>query len=928
MGFEYQDLCALLRVAELYETGAKQFVQVEDRHTPLADRTEPWDIRILNSSPPDDWAFTEELWQAKDTPISKNQCFVYWKNLHRVAHGGELECAASAAIRNDVVLGLVTSARLHRDIERFSQFTECLRNYHRDPGREDLWEAVLEDYTGVDLDEIATLLTNGKDVNLGMFDHARDSNGSLYWFRRFAVASLQADWVRDRTLLSCARRLGLGIPDAEDAYESVCGAALALIRRNYGDAVPFEELVDLLAENKRVTPPARKVVKDILAEQREAAETSPASEVPIADLFVNPLGTLRSSGSETPEPIQAFDWLAKKLEDAPGSLTLLLGDFGHGKTTLLKVLAARSAKRWKEGDPIPVFIPLRRFFEGGQKLSDLVADALAHRVDLTQDIWRQHRWWILCDGFDELNAIHQDRPDWVRNRFDRLYQASRSPNVSLVISSRPILFMDPEARADYLKSFDRIMLEPFTDKQITQWLGKSKIGLTLDDLKDRGLSEIVRTPVILDLVSQLFRAGALADRNYRRVDVYRRFFEWVAETGGALDEGELMPKHEGIPIKVLRKIAIMLFSHDESQAGMMWVPLLLHELKKDGLQFDERLFVRHAFREGMPDYVEFLHQSLREYLVADHCYHAIFDSKDSELGPFDPNIRELLFARHLTQAKIEFFREIVEGKAADHDEGLRDALGEEWDWSRVLWLLNHQVSSELAERADELTTGDQESEEAITVLAWDSYMVRAEDDGFERMTSSSAPDLGLGNAALLVFLAKAYYLEACGEERGDFADDLSSLLRFLSSTEGLSHLVTILGGAIGGLAFRSAKWGLRCDDFRGFAFDGNAFLGTTFTSCTFEKTVFRNCRFKQVSFIRCTFKDCSFDSPSFEDTSFEHCWFDDETVLPREASLAVFNRCILEAGENDLSVMRSDQAGSCWADPITTIEKEGEEDCS
>ena len=219
-GFEYQDLCALLRVVELYEPGTPQSVQVEDVHKPVGDRSEPWDIRILNAAPSRDWAFSEELWQAKDTSITKNQCCVYWKNLHKFAHDGELSCAAAADIHNDVALGLITSAPLQRDIERFRQFTECLRSYHLTPERSDLEKALQEDYMGVDLDEFANLLTNEMASTLGQFDFNPESNGSIYWFRRFVAEQCEGQWIRDRTLLTCARRLGIGIPDSKEAYEA------------------------------------------------------------------------------------------------------------------------------------------------------------------------------------------------------------------------------------------------------------------------------------------------------------------------------------------------------------------------------------------------------------------------------------------------------------------------------------------------------------------------------------------------------------------------------------------------------------------------------------------------------------------------------------------------------------------------------------
>ena len=641
--------------------------------------------------------------------------------------------------------------------------------------------------------------------------------------------------------------------------------------------------------------------------QQTRIERTPAGGTSISKLFVKPLGRITTKGEDetTGEPCAAFPWLRDALNSRSGALALVLGDFGHGKTTLLKVLAASSAKAWKANQPIPVFVPLRRYFETNHSLYDLVAETLAECVELTQKVWRENRWQIFCDGFDELNAIHQNRPDWVRGRFDRLYHASRSDNVSIVLSSRPILFMDSDLRIDYLRHFDRVFLEPFSEPQIAQWLKNNEDEMTLEEVKDRGLLEIAATPVILNLVSQLRQAGKLEERRYRRVDVYRQFFEWVGETGGALEEGEVLPKHGPIPIDVLRKIAVMLFSHEEAQAGMMWVPLLLHELEREGLAFDERLFVKHAFHEGKPDYIEFLHQSLMEYLVADHCFQAIF-AQPGELGEFGPDFRAFLFERLLTAAELTFFREMVESMAMERDESLiRSMCEEHWNWPQTLSRLAYQLSEDVMAAGEDLVRGDEAAEETAMALAWRFYTRRLDNGEFDRICTTGSPHLTLANASLLVFLGRAYYLQACGQDDIDRCDDLSSLIRFLSSYNEFDPLLKLLRNALSGLTFGNPRWGFRSDIFKSFVFERNLFFAVRFENCTFEKTVFRECRFQEDSIVvRCQFRGCRFESGTLESVQFDSCWFDADCQFETKGEGAVFKNCIFR--------FESDRACRAW----------------
>lgn len=882
-GFEYQDLCALLRVTELFEIGAEQFVQVEDLHKEIRDRKEPWDFRILNSDPPSDWRFREEYWQAKNTSISKGQYSVFWKNLHSAAHGKSFDQTSTTPLRSDVGLGIVTSSKLRKEVDRFRQFAELLRLLRDDKGRNDIKEILQEDFLGAELDSFVEQLTSGRVKSVSKFDVKPESEETVFRFQQFFVENYSESGLRDRILLNCSRRLGVLIPDVNESFDVVCGAALTHIRRNYGVSIPFKTLTDLLEGSGGQKLAPRAVIGRILDRQKKLVDSLVSDRVSLGELFVQPKGFADSPNNTSQSQDSSSDvlpWLLSKMRGDTG-LTLVLGDFGHGKTTLFKFAAATLARDWTQGDPIPVFVPLRRYFENNGNFHDLVAESLAGSVEVTKSLWRSQRWNIFCDGFDELNALYQDRPDWVRGRFESIYRASIRENINVALSSRPILFLDPHVNEKHFSSFDRNFLSPFNSGQISEWLLNNRDTLTFEDLQDRKIDEIASTPVILSLISQLHRAGKLEIRNYRRVEIYEEFFRWVASSGGALEADERLSKHESLAREALQKIAVHLFSHPESKSGLMWVPQLLDELKYDGFHFDERVFVRHAFHEGRPDFVEFLHQSLREYLIADLCFQEIFrfDSDSTWL----PKLRMLLFESPLTSAKVSLFREMVEVFADREGADFIGSFSTTWEWPEILWLLQNELLDDTLEVYESLGDENSNADEIVGRLAFFPFSRRI-DDHLSREMISTSLQVPVGNIALLTFLAQAVYFSAIGKRNEGIMSEFLGLKRFLSSYHELEPLSTILASSLSNLKFQGSHWPVQHEIFLDYKLLNTQLLNIKFEWCSWEKALFIQCAIGgETQFNQCRFSDCSFRNCEFSTVVFNNCFFSDTSNLFEEA---------------------------------------------
>jgi WD40 repeat protein/transcriptional regulator with XRE-family HTH domain len=176
------------------------------------------------------------------------------------------------------------------------------------------------------------------------------------------------------------------------------------------------------------------------------------------------------------------DYLTSQLRQDTGGFTLLLGDFGAGKTFALREVARRLAGLT---DLVPLYIELRAL-DKAHSVEGLVSSHLANhrhrRIDLDafQNLLRAGRIVLLFDGFDELvTRITYDR---AADHLRRLMAAAED-KAKIVVASRTQHFKSGEQILTALgeqvgRGEQRRMLsiEPFDADQIRSYLTRHYDG--------------------------------------------------------------------------------------------------------------------------------------------------------------------------------------------------------------------------------------------------------------------------------------------------------------------------------------------------------------------------------------------------------------------------------------------------------------------
>ncbi|WP_433937440.1 pentapeptide repeat-containing protein [Sorangium cellulosum] len=332
------------------------------------------------------------------------------------------------------------------------------------------------------------------------------------------------------------------------------------------------------------------------------------------------------------------------LDSEHGRLLLVLGDFGTGKTFLMRELCRRLTAA---GGRTPVLVEMRAL-EKRRSLNELLAQHFAAagmgKIDLDgfRYLLAEGRVILLFDGFDELAfRVSYDR---VLEHFATVLEAA-SERAKVVVTSRTGHFLtDREANKELVDRAEQtgharlFKLEPFGEDQIQRFLGK----LLGDDGAAKARFELLRdvedllglsaNPRMLSFIAEIGAEELKAARSLAGKITSAALYElllrrWLrGDLKLATDTAEDPALGEAQLWRAVTDLALLLWPKVDRGVGIEEIP---RELIAAAQALDpsrkpaEEGLVRHQLgsrsllvRDETGTF-SFLHQSIMEWLVAD-----------------------------------------------------------------------------------------------------------------------------------------------------------------------------------------------------------------------------------------------------------------------------------------------------------------------
>jgi WD40 repeat protein/3',5'-cyclic AMP phosphodiesterase CpdA len=380
---------------------------------------------------------------------------------------------------------------------------------------------------------------------------------------------------------------------------------------------------------------------------------------------------------------QAMTWLS-----ADGArLVIVLGDFGRGKTSLLRQLA-RTLPDELPG-VLPVLVELRSL-EKAPNLDELLAQHLVRQgVDDVNPaklryMIRSGRIALLFDGFDELELRvgYDNAADYLQILLESVAERAK-----VVLTSRTQHFRSTAqvrtalgARVATRAASRVVVLEDFSEPQVREFLTNLYDGDTrrararfdlLADIED--LLGLARNPRMLAFIAALdedrLRAVQQEEGRISAAELYREIVDFwlVGEADRHRHRGGLPSLDDKERLRACTNLALRLWASTAPTIGLAdlsaEVSRTLTRLAERGYNAEQ---ASHSIGSGSllvrtdEGAFTFVHQSIMEWLVADAAARNLDDAASEEI----------LATRRMSKLMVDFF-----GDLAGHDSARRWAAG-------------------------------------------------------------------------------------------------------------------------------------------------------------------------------------------------------------------------------------------------------------
>jgi WD40 repeat protein len=343
---------------------------------------------------------------------------------------------------------------------------------------------------------------------------------------------------------------------------------------------------------------------------------------------------------EEHQATSALDHITEWLHAPDAQLVLVLGEFGTGKSFLLRELARRLGA---EDGLAPIFIDMRDL-DKGRTLDELLGQYFArHRREFSPEkfgyMLEAGRIALLFDGFDEL-AVRLTYPR-AAEHFDTVLEAVRG-NAKVIVTSRTQHFQSDQqvtalgrkvrshasARIATLQPFDHAQIRAFLRNRFGDDQRAGERLALIDEVKD--LLGLSHNPRMLSFIADLDEAALRAARNAHGDITAASLYRTILDTWLTHEHERIHPRGAppSLQIPELRDavstLAVRMWSRSAPYLG-------LDELTRDAAALVQRLAETTldadmaAFQLGSGSLLvrdgegrfSFLHQSVLEWLAAD-----------------------------------------------------------------------------------------------------------------------------------------------------------------------------------------------------------------------------------------------------------------------------------------------------------------------
>lgn len=272
------------------------------------------------------------------------------------------------------------------------------------------------------------------------------------------------------------------------------------------------------------------------------------------DAIANPWSMILDTGDNSPQPLPSGTKVIKIFDEIGAGRTLLiLGEPGAGKTTTLLQLARDLIIRAEQDINflIPVVFNLSSWANKRQKIEDWLVEELNVKYHVPKKIAQvlitQQQLLSLLDGLDEVKGEYRNDCIVALNQFNKDY------GVELVVCSR---IKDYELLSSRLEFQSAVSIRLLTLEQVYHYLsniGEDLRGLRTLIAEDKVLQELVRSPLMLNIMTLTYQGVAVEDLPKTEVveerrkqlfdDYIQKMFHRIGRWKGIQIYSEVQAKH-------------------------------------------------------------------------------------------------------------------------------------------------------------------------------------------------------------------------------------------------------------------------------------------------------------------------------------------------------------------------------------------------